>query len=108
MTASGLTRAIAARTEAASSASPIKASAPISVSMCVDSGDFAEPTKPNTLCPCCFRPRINGRPMAPVAPASRTLISHLLNDQVRQGIVFGTDDEYGEQHPNRSLAPPPS
>ena len=60
--------------DAASSASPIKALASISASMRVDS---AERTKPNTLCPCCFRPRINGRPIAPVAPASRTLISSL-------------------------------
>src|SRR5215469_4062093 len=73
--------------------SPIAASAPISVSMRVDS---AERTKPNTLCPC-FSPPINGRPIAPVPPASRTLISNLLRDQGRQGIVSGIDDEYGEQ-----------
>jgi hypothetical protein len=50
-----------------------------------DCADSAERTKPNTLCPCCLRPRINGRPIAPVAPASRTLISNLPRDQWSSG-----------------------
>src|SRR6185437_736570 len=74
MTALGRTRAIAARTEALSSASPIKGSAPSSARKHADS---AERTRPNTLYPCRFNAWINGRPMAPVAPANRTLISNL-------------------------------
>src|ERR1051325_11756841 len=69
MITSGRTLATAALTDRASSASAMTGSAPHSES---DALESCERTMPKVVCPASVRLLISGRPMAPVAPATKT------------------------------------
>src|SRR5215510_4319282 len=72
MTAWGRIRSRAAFTAAASSASAMTGSAPISFNGGAESGDRVSA---NTSCWFALRRRTRGRPIAPLAPAIRILIA---------------------------------
>src|SRR5215510_2720049 len=72
MTAWGRIRSRAALTAAASSASAMTGSAPISFNGGAESGDRVSA---NTSCWFALRQRTRGRPIAPLAPAIRILIA---------------------------------
>src|SRR5215469_6936251 len=69
MMTSGRTLATAVLTDGASSASPMTGSAPDSERL---APELCERTMPKVLCPARVRLFISGRPMAPVAPATKT------------------------------------
>src|SRR6476469_3756089 len=89
---SGRTLATAALTDGASSASAMTGSAPEAER---DALALCERTMPKVVCPASVRLLISGRPMAPVAPATKTFMAP---PNFAHGIARGLRRSYQQRH----------